>query len=164
MPISPISKSMPTFSAALSFEECLNPQVRINKIVNKHTVDYHPSPSELTSRIHFLTFLWTPKGCISPEYFLKFFSKLYDPPFLLMPSSKNLSQVLIMTPRQNEITHFPRIAFFENLFPPAGRREDYGAEKITKIKLARVLVISFDKFHHFNNLYLFFILFYCVIF
>ena len=36
---------------------------------NEHTVDYHPSPSELTSRIHPLIFLWTPKGFISAEYF-----------------------------------------------------------------------------------------------
>ena len=32
-----------------------------------------PSPSELTSRIHALIFLWTPKGFISPEYFRSFF-------------------------------------------------------------------------------------------
>ena len=49
----------------------LNPQVKINKMVNEHTVDYTPpSPSELTSRIHPLIFLWTPKEFIfSPEYF-----------------------------------------------------------------------------------------------
>ena len=41
-------------------------------MVNKHNVDYHPSSSELTSRIHPLIFLWTPKGFISPEYFLNF--------------------------------------------------------------------------------------------
>ena len=58
-------------------KECLKPQVRINKKINEHTVDYHPSPSSLTSRIHHLIFLWTPKGFISPEYFLIFFSNLY---------------------------------------------------------------------------------------
>ena len=72
----------PIFCCPLFFEEYLNPQVRINKMVNKHTVDYHPSPSEWTSRIHSLVFLWTPKGLISPEYFLNFFSKLYIPPWL----------------------------------------------------------------------------------
>ena len=35
-----------------SLDEYLNPQVRINQTVNEHTVNYHPSPSELTSRIH----------------------------------------------------------------------------------------------------------------
>ena len=45
------------------------PQVKINKIVTKHAVDYQPSPSQLTSRIHPFIFLWTPKGFISPESF-----------------------------------------------------------------------------------------------
>ena len=40
----------------------------------------HPSPSEFTSRTHPLIFLWTPKGLISPEYFLIFFSNLCIPP------------------------------------------------------------------------------------
>ena len=51
-------------------------------MVNKHTVDYHPSPSQLISRIHTLIFLWTPKGFISPESFLNFFLNLYIPPWL----------------------------------------------------------------------------------
>ena len=57
--------------------ECSNPQVRINKLVKEHIADYHPSPSELTSRIDPLIFLWTPKGFISPEYLLIFFLSLY---------------------------------------------------------------------------------------
>ena len=36
-------------------------------------------------------------------------------------------------------------------FFSAEREEDYGAEKITKIKLARVLVTSFDEFHYLSN-------------
>ena len=51
-------------------------------MVNEHIVNYHPSPSEFTSSIHPLIFLWTPKGLISPEYFLNFFSNLYIPPGL----------------------------------------------------------------------------------
>ena len=47
----------------------------MNKIANKHTVDYQPSPSQLISEIHTLIFLWTPKGFISPESFLNFFAK-----------------------------------------------------------------------------------------
>ena len=31
-------------------ENYLNPQVRINKMVNKHTVDYHPSPSQISCK------------------------------------------------------------------------------------------------------------------
>ena len=50
-------------------------------MVNKHSVDYHPSPSKLISRIHTLIFLWTPKRFISPESFLNFFLNLYIPPW-----------------------------------------------------------------------------------
>ena len=63
--------------------KCLNHQVRINKMVNEHTVDYHPSPSNLTSKIHSPIFIWTPKGIIlSPKYFLDIFSNLYIAPWL----------------------------------------------------------------------------------
>ena len=47
-------------------------------MVNEHNVDYHPSPSELTSRIHPLILLWTPKGSIfSRECFLNFFKPVF---------------------------------------------------------------------------------------
>ena len=68
------------FCCPLFSEKYLNLQVRVNKIGNEHAVDYHHSPSALTSRINPLIFLWTPKGLISPEYFLNFFSNLYIPP------------------------------------------------------------------------------------
>ena len=74
--------NLPIFFCSLFSENYLNPQVRINKMVNKHTVDYHPSPSQLISKIHPLIFLWTPKGFISREYFLKFFLNLFIPPWL----------------------------------------------------------------------------------
>ena len=51
-------------------------------MVNKHTVNYQPSPSQLISRIQTLIFLWTPKGYISPESFSNFFLSLYIPPLL----------------------------------------------------------------------------------
>ena len=44
---------------------------------------------------------------------------------------------------------------FLKIYSPAeseGGEEDYGVEKITKIKPTRVLVTSFDKFHHLCNL------------
>ena len=62
----------PIFWCPLFSENYLNSEVRINKMVNKHTFDYHPSPSQLTLRIYPLIFLWTPKGFISPESFLNF--------------------------------------------------------------------------------------------
>ena len=43
MPLFPISKSM--VPCCLLFSEDYLHQVRINKIVKKHTADYHPSPS-----------------------------------------------------------------------------------------------------------------------
>ena len=62
--------------------KCLNRQVRIKKMVNEDIVDYHPSSSELTSRIHPLIFLWTPMGFILfPEYFLNFYLNLYFAPW-----------------------------------------------------------------------------------
>ena len=48
-------------------------------MVNEHFVDYQPNPSELTSSIHPLIFLWTPKEFISPERFLNFFLKSVYP-------------------------------------------------------------------------------------
>ena len=63
-----ILKSIPPFSAVLSFLKIIY---------------YHPSPSQLISRIHSLIFLWTPKGFISPESFLNFFLHLYIPSWLL---------------------------------------------------------------------------------
>ena len=40
----------PIFCCPLFSENYRNPQVIINKMVNKHTVDYHHSPSQLISR------------------------------------------------------------------------------------------------------------------
>ena len=42
--------------------KCRNPQVRINKMVNEHTVDYHPSPLESTSRYTLSYFYGLLKG------------------------------------------------------------------------------------------------------
>ena len=79
--IFPISKSALPFSQrSFLFKEYLNPQIRINKMVYRHAVDYHSSLSELTSRMHLLIFLQIHKGFISPEYFLNFFLQLvYSP-------------------------------------------------------------------------------------
>ena len=56
-------------------------------------------------------------------------------------------------PRQKEITHSSWTAFSQDLYF-LGKKggEDYGVEKITKIKPTR---LSFDKFHHLCNLYIF---------
>ena len=150
-------------------------------MVNEHTVDYHPSPSELTSNIHLVIFLWTPKGFkLSPEYF-KIFSrtcilhhccrkvsnswcwdywerhlwvkKLNLFIFTYVPKEKFILGSSHYHSRQEEITHFPHTTFF--VFYLSRKGGDYGAEEMTKIKVAKVLVTSFDKFHHFSNHYIF---------
>ena len=75
-------KINPPFSAVLSFLKIISTLKPGLTIVNKHTVDYHPSPSQLISRIRTLIFLWTPKGFISPESFLNIFLNLHIPPWL----------------------------------------------------------------------------------
>ena len=108
----------------------------------------------------------TIKGFISPEYFLNFFSNLYIPPwlqktfqflvlrlsedtFLLMPLSK------ILPKAEGNYPFPPNRVFWKSVFHPAERGKDYAAEKMTKVKLARVLVTSFDKFHHLCYFYIF---------
>ena len=142
-------------------------------MVNKRTVDWHLSPSQLTSRMHPLM---THKGFISPEYFFNFFLKLYIPPwlwkslkfmvkitgksicesqnwicsFLFMPA-KLFRKFLSLPPRQKDIFHSYRTVFSEDIFFPSRKgmgAENYGVGKNTKIKPTRVLVTSFDKFHH----------------
>ena len=114
-------------------------------MVNEHIVNYHPSPSELTSRIHPLIFLWTPEGYISPEYLLNFFSNLFTPPwfrksfkFMVLRLLENIfvSQKLnlfiffscpqakffpkfLSSPLQTEWNYsfFPNSVFWKSIFP-----------------------------------------------
>ena len=112
-------------------------------MLNRHTVDYHPSPSQLISRIHSLIFLCTPKGFISPESFLIFFLNLYIPPWLRKsfkfimlrllvntfvtqkiesvhfyscPQAKLSPRFLSLSTRQKEIAHSSRTAFSKDIF------------------------------------------------
>ena len=162
------------FCCSLFFEEYLNTQVRINKMVFEHTIDYHPSSSKLTSTKHHPTFLWTPKRLISPEYFSNIFSNLYIPP-RLRKSFKLMVLRLLANKFVNlniESVHFyswpqaklspiklrilPKQPFLKIYFSPAESGEgDYGAAKRTKVKSVRVLVTSFNKLHHLCNLYIF---------
>ena len=48
--------------------------------------------------------------------------------FYLCPQAK-LYPRLLSPRRQKEITHFPRATYFESIFSPAERGEDYGTEK-----------------------------------
>ena len=148
----------PIFCCPLFSENYRNPQVRINKIVDKQTADYHPNPpSQLISSIQPLIFLWTPEGFIYPESFLDFFVNLYIPPWLRKSFKFIVSRLLqihlwvkklnlfIFThaPKQNSppgFYHYPpgrralaipiEQPFFEDIFSWGERGgEDYGVEK-----------------------------------
>ena len=137
----------PIFCCPLFSENYLNPQVRINKMENKHTVDDHPSPSQLISRIHTLYFygLWR-----------DFCLKLYIPPCLqksvkfivlrllqihLWVKKLNLF-IFTHAPRQNSLPGFynyppvrwklsipPEQRFLKIFFPEEKGGEGYGVEK-----------------------------------
>ena len=151
----------PIFCCPVFSENYLNPQVRINKMLNKHAVDYHPSPSQLISRIHPLIFLWTPKGFISPECILNFFLNLYNPPWLQKsfkfysikitantfvsqktesvhfyscPQAKLSPRFFTLSSWQTGIAHSSRTVFPKDIFSWVRKGgEDYGVEKINKI-------------------------------
>ena len=72
-------------------------------------------------------------------------------PFLLIP--------LTLPQAEGNYPFHPNSIFWRSIFSPAEKEEDYRAEKMIKIKLARVLVASFDKFHLLCNLYIFVICF-----
>ena len=152
------------------------------QMLNKHVVNYNPSPSEFTSRIEPLIFLWIPKRFISPEYFFIFFSNLYIPARL--KKKKKCLKFMVLRLLENRFAsqrtesvyfywypqakHSPRFlssllqvevnyssppnkVFWKSIFPRSDG-EDYGAENITKIKLSKMLVTSFDIFHHLQPL------------
>ena len=148
-------------------------------MVNKYTVDYHPSRSQLISRMHTLIFLWTRKGFISPESFLNFFLNLYIPPwlwksfkvivlrllqycesknwicsFLMKPPSKTLPLVFIIILQADENCPFLANSVLEDIFSWGVRRERIMDLKELP-KLTSVSVTSFDKFYHLCSLYIF---------
>ena len=63
------------------FEEYLNPQVRINKMVNDHSVNYHPNLSGLISPIDPPKFLWIHYRFISLQNICWVFLKPVYPTF-----------------------------------------------------------------------------------
>ena len=109
--------------------------------------------------IIFLDFFLKP---VYPNMVVKSFKflvlRLLEDKFFPMSLSKPL-------PQAEGNYHFPpNRVFWKSVFHPAERGQGYGAEKTAKVKLVRVLVTSFDKFHHLCNRYIFFwFLFCCVI-
>ena len=151
----------PIFCCPFFSENYLNPQVKINKMVNKYIVDYHPSPPQLISRIHTGIFLWTLKGFISSESFLNCFLNLYISPwlrksfkfivlrllqihlwvkklklfiFIHAPNQDFPLRFWSLSSRQTGIARSSQKVFFEEIFSWGERgREDYGVEKNTII-------------------------------
>ena len=68
--------------------------------------------------------------------------------FTYVPEQKSLLGSYHYPSRQEEITHFPHTTFF--VFFLSRKGGELWSWKMTKIKLASVLVTSFDKFHHFG--------------
>ena len=143
-------------------------------MINKNIVDYHPSPSQLISMIHTLIYLWTRKGFISPESFLKLFLNLHTPTWLrksfkfivlrLLANtfvSQKIKSVHFYSCPQEKLTpsfyHYllgrwelPILSaqrFLKKFFP----KEKVG-ERIMELKkipkLTKVSITSFDKLHH----------------
>ena len=56
----------------LFFKEYLHPQVRVNKMLNKHSANYHSSPSGLSSRIHPPIFLKSLHASYLSKIFVQF--------------------------------------------------------------------------------------------
>ena len=154
MPISPISKSTPHFLLLYLFWRISQPSGQ-----DQH---YHPSPSELTSRIYALKFLWTPKGFISQEDFLNFFANLYATPclqesfkFMVLRLLENtfLSQktelfifthapkqnfspgFIIATPGRRKLPIFPEQHFLKIFFSPAERGRIMKLKKWPRLNL-----------------------------
>ena len=134
---------------------------------------------QIYCQLPIIIFIWTRKGFISPESFLNFLVNLCISPWLQKgfkfivsrllqihlwikklnlfncthAPKQNSPRFLSLSPRQKGIAHFSRTAFSEDIFSRAERwkGEDCAVEKLPK--LTRVLVSSFDKFHHLCNLY-----------
>ena len=128
------------FSLSPLFRGYLNPQVSISKMIS--SVDYHPCPSRLASRIHpfifYINSLWL---YLSPEFLLNFLSNMYIPPcvgksskFMVFIFLENALNLGIFThpplPIQNSpLSYYQNTLgrrkllipsgsiFFENLFP-----------------------------------------------
>lgn len=62
----------PLLYCPVFFKEYLNSKFNMNKMIEEHSIKYHPSPSGSTSRINPLIFLQT-------RVFVDFFTNLYVP-------------------------------------------------------------------------------------
>ena len=137
-------------------------------MANKHTVNYHPSPSQLTSKIHSHISIDSLEQFISLESLLNIFLNLYILPSL-QKSFKFMvvrfwkihlwvcSLNLFKPPKQKEIIHSSKKAFSEDLFFPQKKGEGriMGSIKWPKLNLGGYCS-RFDKgIPPFLHLYIF---------
>ena len=178
MSISTISKSIPHFLLSSLFWKLSQPLGQDQQ-----------NSKQTYCQLPIIIFLWTPKGFISPESFLNFLLNLYIPPWL--PKSFKFIVLRLLqihlwvkklslfnfthAPKQNSLPGFyhyspgrrelpipPEQHFLKMYFP-----EQKEGDRIMYLKklpiLTRVLVTSFDKFHHICNLYIFDLFCYAII-
>ena len=178
MSISTISKSIPHFLLSSLFWKLSQP------------LGHDQQNSKQTHcRLSIIIFLWTPKGFISPEPFLNFLLNLYISPWLQKefkfivlrllqihlwvkklslfnfthaPKQNSLPGFYHYSPGRRELPIPPKQHFLKMYFP-----EQNEGDRIMYLKklpiLTRVLVTSFDKFHHICNLYIFDLFCYAII-
>ena len=104
----------PILCCPLFFEKYRNPQVKINKVINKDTeittlqYSFRINLKDTFSHI----FMDSLEGCLSTEYLLNFFSNLYIPPWLRTKFKFMLLRLLVNAFVSQEMnlfsfTHFP---------------------------------------------------------
>ena len=77
--------------------------------------------------------------------------KIESVSFYSCPQAKLSTRFLSSPLQANHYSFSPNSVFYKSIFPQPKWGEGYGAEKIIKLKLVRVLVTRFDKFHHFTT-------------
>ena len=111
---------------------------------------------ETYCQLPIIIFLWTPKGFIYPESFLNFLLNLYIPSWL----PKSLKFIVL---RLLQIYLWVKKLNLFNFTDAPKQNSSPGFYHYPRLpKQTRVLVTSFDKFHHVCNLYSF-CLFCCAI-
>ena len=151
------------FCCPFFFEEYINPQVRINKMVNKFNIDsFRIYLKDISSYISInLLRLSLSKNfnkfslkLVYPNMIVKKFqiygvqilrkctfkSKNWIWTYLLMPPVKTLPQILSSPSIQREITHSLRQRFLENLFSPSRK----GGTIFALSKFSHIFNITFQ--------------------
>ena len=108
--------NVPLICYFLILEEYLNLHAKINEMVNENSVDYYPSPADLTSRIHPIIFLKIPWGFIHLQRICWI---LFEYKYQYIPSGSCHH----LPGRGKLLTHYPQAAFFwKSVSPTAERR------------------------------------------